>query len=238
MTRSMFPEDIGGNILFYDGVSPEKIPSLSLRRRFLNVLWLPCALGNLSEDQIAIISRFREQHIERDEQFGHAKFARNAMVTLLRMLKIARVLEVGCGKFPIVRDEHFDRYRGIEIDPMAIKFCKEKDLEVGTVSEFHGDDGVMFDAAIAIYAFHFAISGQLIGLIDRSLAPGGCVIFNAIVDDSVHFVTTLASLSSAFKVSEIIKTPQLAKREFFVVMGRLNDFNSVPAVSQTLKGLL
>lgn len=233
------PIDLGLDVLFYDGDDPDVLTILSPRRRFLDILWLPCALAELSADQIAITSRFREGRIGQDLQFQHAKRARQAVISLIRTMDISKVLEVGCGKFPIVRDIELALYRAIEIDSIAIEHCRKNQLDVGLLEHLSSArDDQKFDLIAALYAFHFSISDELVRYLEEHLSPSGFLIFNFIADDTANALRTLALLSTKFSFCRLVKTVSLSPREFFVIMARSKCFAVADMATALLLKLL
>jgi hypothetical protein len=214
------PVDVGEDIFLYDGDDPSVIATFGSRTKFLNALWLPCVLSQLTPSQIVLVNRFREFRLIRDNQFRHAKTARELMVDFIHMTQPKSLLEVGCGKFPIVSDIVVERYRGIEIDDEAIQYCRSNGVDVGTLDIFFAETIIDFDLTVALYAFHFSISTSLIEYLVRNMTMSSCLVFNVIADDATSVLNTLVQLSRNFPVSRIFKSSILAKREFFVIMSR------------------
>jgi SAM-dependent methyltransferase len=217
----LVPVNIGSDILYCDGDASADF-QLAGRTRFLNNLWLPCALQQLTPDQIGVINRFREQRISSDGQFASAKYARCAMVHVLSELLAKRVIEIGCGKFPVASDIELSWYVGIDIDQVAIDHCRQLGFSVGALSDARDkvDPDKKADAVIALYAFHFAVDRDLIEFLAGSLSERGLLVFNFIVDDGVNALRTLVSLSEKFCCFRVIKSKLFASKEFFVIMGR------------------
>jgi SAM-dependent methyltransferase len=229
------PIDLGHDVLFYDRGPLDRLAG---RTRFLDVLWLPCALAELNLEQISVISRFREARIRSDPQFTYSWSARNIVIQTLEDLHISRVLEIGCGKFPLVHDLPLARYRAIEVDGVAIEYSRTAGIEIGTACEFSDrNDLETFDAAVALYAFHFSTTDALIAVIDRSLARSGVLVFNIIVDSTINCMSMLANLSARFQFCEVIKSSDMANREFFFVMSKRENYERANVVAGHLKKL-
>lgn len=95
-------EHLGYDIYLFDGNDPGT-QGLAAYERFLDVLWLPRPLHELDPHQIEIINRYRERNIS-EAQFIAAKRSRIAICRALRLDGTKSVLEIGCGKFPIIDD--------------------------------------------------------------------------------------------------------------------------------------
>ena len=226
--------DLGEDILLYDGDEPSVVTSLLGRVRFLNALWLPSVLSQLTPSQIVIVNRFREFRLVRDNQFKHALTAREVVVEFIRILRPKSLLEIGCGKFPVFSDISVDRYRCIEIDREAIEYCRSNGLDAGTLSDFFSEGGASFDMIVSLYALHFNISGSLVEYLSNVLGLNSCFLFNIIVDDATSVMNTLGQLSRNFPFCRIMKTSLMAKREYFVPMSR----SSISSQSIVLERLL
>lgn len=232
------PFDLGEDIWHYAG-EPEDFPFLADRYRFLNELWLPAICDELSEAQIAVISRFRERRFIKDGQFKQATASRRVLIELLSTQNFVRVLEIGCGKFPLAREiEGLVHYRGIDIDSEAIEQCRSDGLEVGRLGDLPIPTPP-FDVAVALYVFQFAIGDDLLAYVAASLREvGSCIVFNAIADDSTVLLGKLVTLSSYWPVLEIVKSPALARREFFFVVGSEASFAVVHQTANALRAIL
>lgn len=213
--------DLGQGVVLYEGNDGSVLNELAQRIRFLNCLWLPCALAELSVEQICVINRFRESRMDSDPQFLPQMRSRASLAQTIRSLMNPSVLEIGCGKFPLNAGAGFHRYRGIEVDEDAIAYCRDRGLDVGTMRILN--DGVTFDIAVSLYVFHFAINPEVISFIDRHVTENGVLIFNAIVDDGLDLLNKLALLSAYFPIFRIIKSPPMPRREFFFVLCRLGN---------------
>ncbi|BEV11919.1 hypothetical protein ATDW_24150 [Asticcacaulis sp. DW145] len=181
------PENIGHDILYYDGSNPHELAELKGRVRFLNKLWLPCALELLSPEQIFVTNRFRESVISTDTQFLHASFMRSCFIQILNELEKPEVIEIGCGKFPLATNSSFGSYLGLEIDSEAVDFCTKKGFDVILCSAGKIKDvalEIKYDFCVGLYSFHFDVSEEVIDFVHRHLKDSGCVMFNVIVDDS------------------------------------------------------
>lgn len=229
------PVDVGEDILLYDGDDPSMVAGFRNRTRFLNALWLPCVLSQLTPKQIIVVNRFREFRLGRDDQFVHANTAREIMIEFVEAMRPKSLLEIGCGKFPIFPEVFPERYRGIEIDDEAIRYCRSNGVDVGTLTDFTGmEENIDFDLIVSLYAFHFSISNSLVEYLIRIMNSNSCLVFNVIVDDATSIMNTLAHLSRNLSVVRVFKSPILAKREFFVLMSR----SAVSVQADTLDRIL
>ncbi len=225
----MEPEDIGLGIIRYTGSDLDTIESLNVAgQRFLDVLWLPAPLAELSAGQISVISRFREATIGNDAQFASAKRARQAYIATLKAISASSVLEIGCGKFPISIDISLSNYAGIEIDIEAIEWCNSNGINTKTLSDFRNRNAVetRFDAIIACYVFHFAISDELIAEIKRVSESGAIMIFNIIADEVRPVLSIITRMLNVYTQIEIVKSISMPRREYWVVMSNVDTIQA------------
>lgn len=229
--------DLGHDILLYRGEDAAEKSILSSRVRFMNVLWLPCHLSELTVEQISVINRFRENEIERDTQFQQASRSRQALLTVLRAMNVQSVLEIGCGKFPLATELPGVIYRGIEIDEVAVSYCRQKGLDVR--SGLKGErKSQKFDVAASLYAFHFSIDEALIRHIEECLGEAGILVFNLIAEEGAYLLNELSSLTKLFPYTRVIKCRGMAKREFFFVMARPSGWVVAREIASAIEGAL
>lgn len=225
----MEPEDIGLGIIRYTGSDLDTIDSLNVAgQRFLDVLWLPAPLAELSREQISVINRFREVTIANDAQFANAKRARQAYIAALKAISASSVLEIGCGKFPISIDIALSNYVGIDIDSEAIEWCNSNGINTKTLDEFRTNNTAetRFDAIIACYVFHFAISDELIDEIKRVSESGAIMIFNIIADEVRPVLSIITRMLNVYTQIEIVKSSSMPRREYWVVMSNMDTIQA------------
>jgi hypothetical protein len=214
------PTDIGEEIVRYDGYDEDTVAALDVsRRRFLDKLWLPCPLSDLSTAQIEIVSRFREQLIDSDTQFTSALRARKAFLTALGAINAERLLEVGCGKFPLAGTLELVSYQGIEVDNEAIAFCQNQGLSVSHL-EVSKPPSREIDAIVASYVFHFKIGSDLLEYLDLCARSDAILLFNIIADDTNSVLDLLTQLSNVWPYSRVVKEAAMPRREYWVVLAR------------------
>lgn len=223
---------LGHDILWCGDPGPS-YSVLAGRTRFLDHLWLPVGLAALTKDQILVINRYRESVIDADGQYVFARRARHMLVAALTSAQAKALIEVGCGKFPLAAP--CERYLGIDIDAEAVAFVRSQGKAacepVALVVNARGP----FDCIVSAYAMHFAISDPLLADLDVVATSDAIFCFNLIAEESLSALSILARLSPAWPLVEVVKTPSMARREFFFVAGRHAAVPRVIAAAQAIR---
>ena len=146
--------DLGCDIIFCRNETqlPEKYKG---RPNFLDYLWLPCSLSNLSEDQVLIINRYREQVIESQKQYSHMRVSHEILQRAINSNNVNSLLEIGCGKFPL--KSSCDNHWGVDIDPEAISHMLKIGNNACLPSELKSCAAIKFDFVASAFAMHFSI---------------------------------------------------------------------------------
>lgn len=206
---------------------------LAGRIRFLDQLWLPSILSELTQDQILIINRYRESVIEAEGHYVYARRAKRILVEAVISAQPTSLIEVGCGKFPI--DAPCERYLGIDIDEEAIMFVRNNGRLACVPCDLIANAVGSIDCVVSAYAMHFAISDKLLQDIDGVAADDAIFCFNFIADESLSALNVIARLSPAWPLFAEVKTPHMARREFFFVAGRSSAGHRVVAAAQAMR---
>ena len=207
-------KSVGLDIFFYDGDDPEKLRQLDGRGRFLNHLWIPRPLSELSVDQVILTNRFRENAYQADAQFSHAEKMRALFSEIVSSKNPNFMLELGCGKAPL--DQFSSRYLGVEIDTLAISFCVNQGKNViseDEIQQIQLEDGSI-DLVVGLFMFHFNIDQTIWKTLQSKLSKNGYMIFNAIVDEGVNIIKKISDLNKYGFYTHIFKNDQLSAREF------------------------
>lgn len=205
---------------------------LAGRHRFLDELWLPCPLNELSEEQILVINRHREGAILQEQQYGFALRARGALAAVASAISARRVLEIGCGKFPVEVDAE---YLGLDIDAEAVSSLANRGIAACHPDALDTTRGSAADLILSAYAMHFQVSDDIIAKLNTSSTNDAIFCFNIIVDDPVAPLGLMARLSSGWPFCNVVKTPEMARREFFLVMARERGWSKVSCASSAIK---
>lgn len=209
---------IGHDIIFYDGPETEH-ESLQLRKRFLDHLWLPADLDQLTKEQIFVINRHRETAIKSEVHFDHALKARALLEAAEAEAEATSVLEIGCGKFPITINA--SRYLGVEIDPDAIDFLKRSGRPVCLPSSLPvAADDRPFDFVASCFAMHFSIQDDFLANLTRHTSDNAVFCFNIIADDSFHALRLVSRVARGWPLISLIKTSTMARREYFFAVSK------------------
>lgn len=231
------PVDLGCGILRYEGEDGSITDTLSVSHfRFLNILWLPAPLAELSPAQITVINRFREARLQSDGQFVAAGRAREAFLCVLEALESASILEVGCGKFPLQPVPGVERYIAIEIDEEAVAWCREAGHDVRTVADAVAAPIPTVDAVIAAYVFHFRVSDELVVLMERAAQDDAVLVFNLIADNAEHVLKLLETMLRVWPLANIVKTRGMPRREYWIVMAASAGARRASLASAALRG--
>lgn len=217
MVNSEDVQDHGLGVKSYHGSSPDVVAKLIVSHyRFLDFIFLPLPLAKLSAEQIEISNRLREHTFDQDAQFARARHARSAVTSALKRLQSSDVLEIGCGKFPIVDEYDFTNYRAIDIDPEAIAYCVTRSIKCTHPSQFHESPSTA-DAVIAIYSLHFSITPDLLSIFSGLSSGDAIFMASLLLDDADHLLRVLGLLESTWGRVCIVKHPNMARREVFLL---------------------
>jgi hypothetical protein len=208
-------------------------PALEGRTRFLDNLWLPTALAELTPDQILVINRYRESVIDAEGQYEYARRARRILVEAIKNTQPTALVEIGCGKFPI--DTNCERYLGVDIDPEAIAFLQGQGRNACDPSALVASVAWPIDCIVSAYAMHFPIGDGLLRDLNLVASSDAVFCFNMIVEESLSPLRLLARLSPAWPLVHVIKTPCMARREFFFVAGRSSACRRMIAAVEALR---
>lgn len=230
------PVPLGEGILEYRGSDNSILSALSQsHHRFLDYLWLPAAISEITPAQVSITNRFRENQIGQDSQFSKANRARKAARLAMDAGNAACVLEIGMGSFPIfIIGDQFE-YHGLDIDPVAIAACHKQGLNASLANDkalrsLSHD----FDFFVALYVFHFAYEVDFIQSLKQRLTPDSVGIFTVIVTDNLHFLKLLSLLGPEMPWIRILKLPLMASKEFWVVSGGIDAADRATAVANAI----
>lgn len=211
--------NLGEGIFVAEDEEDEGSAQLKSLHRFMNNIYLPVSLHNLSQAQICVLNRYREERLDKDSQFKHREYSRAIVVNAILEMQPDSVFEVGCGKFPIIQDAPVSRYAAVEIDPEAIS--PKSDYLIGMET----DNGFIaqlqkYQICVALYVFHFKVSDGLINLIDRVLESPGLVLYNVVSDEAEHILSVADRLSERGFCSSIVRHSNLSRKESFFISFR------------------
>jgi hypothetical protein len=203
---------------------------------FLDRLILPCAISELSLDQIGIVNRYREQHYQDHGFFSRARTSQQMFRHFVLMENAKNVLEIGCGKFPIVPEDEKTAYSAIEIDSEAIEHCRKLGLHVESPKEFldNFDDLAVkrYDMIFGSFVLHFRMEVSLIEGLSRSLASNAVMYFNFILQDGFDLLSKLKIFTEQGMQFRIYKTSNFSRREFLLELS--NSSNNRTAARRKL----
>lgn len=153
------PKDLGEGIFEYK--KGESFPTGSKKKGlvFLDRLLLPCKVSELSEPQIVVTNKYRERYLSSTESWKVAEASRALFRQLIFANEVQTVLEVGPGKFPVLKKEDVSNYVILDIDDDAIIFCKNAGIKSLQASEFEKNASSemegCFELVFGSFSFHF-----------------------------------------------------------------------------------
>lgn len=206
---------------------------LAGRHRFLDELWLPCSLADLTEEQIFVINRYRESVFSKEKHYEFASHAHRAFEAAVSALKAKNVVEIGCGKFPV--NTVGAQYLGVDIDAEAVATVRQLGLSACRPSELATVLKTSADLVISAYAMHFSIDDAILAELARSTEINAVFCFNLIVDDSVSAFGLLGRLAVYWPYLQVAKTPEMARREFFFIAGRDEATHRMTVVADAIR---
>lgn len=228
MTKAENCEDLGFGIFRYSGVETESLEASGLER-FLDELWLPCSLSELSEEQIFVINRHRESAIGADTRYETAQRSRARLANLANATNGEFVVEIGCGKFPIGLPT--DSYLGVDIDPEAIRLMRSKGYSVCLPSELSESCPKGVGTIVSSFAMHFKVEESLLDNLSSLSKPNGIIAFSLIIDNSLHLIELINNISKRWPILQIVKTSIMTRREYLIIMGKENAMDRVLTAS-------
>jgi len=223
---------LGHDILWCGATDPshEKIVG---RTRFLDHLWLPSALAELTPEQILVINRYRESVIKVVGPYDNVRRAHNMLIEAIRGAQASAILEVGCGKFPI--SARCERYLGIDIDPEAVAFVQSQGRSAISPEKLLASAAAPFDCVVSAYVMHFAVSEGFLADIDAVASADAIFCFNLIAEEGLGTISILAKICHSWPLINIIKTSGMARREFFFVAGRSGANSRLMAAARAIE---
>ena len=170
---------IGGGVyqdLLGGGAETETIAGQP-RPRFMDVLYLPTDTAHLPREAMIAVNRWRERRIA-DRPLLHSSRVRRLIAAIARSMGgPPRVLEIGCGKFPIADDVPCATWTGLEIDGEARGHVAVRGLKaLGSAEEVSPED-LDADLAIALFSMQFEIEDAELALLAR-LPADALIAFN------------------------------------------------------------
>lgn len=209
-------KDLGHGIYLGDELVCEELRAKGYLR-FLDVLWLPVPLSQLSPEQILVINRFRESNRRSDDQFRAADAARVAMEKTIATLSPGVICEIGCGRFPLMAPG--PSYVGVDIDDAALSHTTALGYSSFSPENFCHLRQQKFSIIVSLYAMHFKISVDFMEHLARMCADNSVFCFNFIADSSVSSLEILTFVGKWWPIYSVLKCPSMAKKEYFVVAG-------------------
>jgi hypothetical protein len=200
----------GPDVVKIDGIAYE---------RFMDRIYIPCPTSELTPAQIAVISRFRETHLQTDSQFKYRKLVRRMTVRVIQEIGSGNLLEIGCGRFPLSKEMKvpITEYVGIDIDPVAVAANKANGVSCYMdVSDVY-DRLSRFDLVVALFVAQFHLPDALIVTLARNTAADAVILFNVITKEINirHAVASQLSLAGMWVRGLPIES-SLAHDTFFV----------------------
>lgn len=210
--------ELGEGIIHYDGPITEH-PFFEGKTRFLDVLWLPKQLDQLTVKQVCIINRHRERCIDTDARYISAQVSRAALGEIVSSFSCTNLLEIGSGKYPI--DHNTPGYLAVDIDEEAVQHLIDRGIKAIHTKEIESSvkDG-QFDLVASCFAMHFEIEDGFISEIGRITSKDAVLVFNLIDHCSGHCDGLLERFSNEWPVSLELRFKGMARRERVFLLGK------------------
>lgn len=233
--ESKLPVELGVGIRFCDAADEAVGPGEFV---FLDKLILPCRVSELTPEQILIVNRYRESLAEGAGEEGRAHGSRRMFHEIIRRFSFRRVLEFGCGTFPIAPVQVSHSYACIEFDPVALEKLRAKGFVVYRPHQFSAlcASGQLeqFDALVASFSMHFHLAEDLVSDMVAILNPAGLIAFNVIAEDGFDILSKLGVISRHGLKLRISKVESFARREFLILGSRSDQVLFNPVIDQAV----
>ncbi|MEI9414453.1 class I SAM-dependent methyltransferase [Mesorhizobium sp. Cs1321R2N1] len=171
--------DIGGGV-FHDvlgGGDEQEVIAGATRHRFMDVLYLPTRTDELPREAMFAVNRWRERRLA-DRPLQYNSRVRRLAAAAVRALPVSRqVLEIGCGKFPLLDDVECRSWTGLETDPEAVLHLQARGLRVAASVDEVCPEDLQVDMVVALFSMQFAIEAEELALFGQ-LPPEAVIMFN------------------------------------------------------------
>ena len=238
--------ELGAGVLLASASDHERIAeSLSHRghsyRRFMDRLFLPCSTEELSIDQIKVVNRFREATFQSDAQFNLNVSVKRRVGAALDVLGCRSILEIGCGKFPIIDFvSGAERYTCVEVDDEAISTNRATCIDCISLESLISDSTRSnFDVFVSLFVFQFNVAPALTEILHKRSCNHGIGIVNLHgVEPALRAKRIQMLIESGFYVTTIPDAhPGLRKNEFLILSkapGHQQDHGRIECIRQAL----
>ncbi|MBH5392094.1 class I SAM-dependent methyltransferase [Bradyrhizobium diversitatis] len=227
--------EIGGGV-FQDllgGGSEQEVIAGATRYRFMDVLYLPTPTDEIPPDAVLTVNRWRERRIEERPLLHSSRIRRVAAAAIQAMQDGARVLEIGCGKFPLADDVACKSWSGLEIDPEAVDYLRGRGLRVAASAAEVRPEDLQIDILVALFSMQFAIQEEELALLEQ-LPSKAIVMFNLPTRDRSLVDRRLWQLGSLGLRSRLLDLQATGNRDVIVAAGGQNDQAGLSLVSKAI----
>jgi hypothetical protein len=213
--------EIGGGV-FQDvlgGGAEQEVVAGVTRHRFMDVLYLPTRTDELPHDAMLAVNRWRERRLADRPLLHSSRMRRLAAAIIGRLPDKPRLLEIGCGKFPLVDDVACRSWVGLETDPEAVVHLRARGLRVAASADEVTPGDLQVDLVVGLFSMLFAIKDDELMLLGR-LPPEAIVMFNLPTRDFSLVQRRLLKLLDFGLDSRLLDLQATGNRDMFVVAGR------------------
>lgn len=213
--------EIGGGVyqdLLGGGAEREIVAGIT-HHRFMDVLYLPTSTDKLPSEAILAINRWRERRLAEKPLLHSSRLRRLAIAAVNALPNAQRVLEIGCGKFPLTDDVVCGSWIGLETDPEATIYLRGLGLRVANSAREILREDMQADLVVSLFCMQFPIEKEELALLGQ-LPDEAIVMFNLPTRDSSLLERRLSSLLDCGLEPRVLNLQATGSRDVIVVAGR------------------
>ncbi|RWC53043.1 hypothetical protein [Mesorhizobium sp.] len=210
-----------GSGVFLDhlGAGPEQaFIEGRIRHRFMDALYLPSQTHLLEANAIRVINKWRDEQLV-VYPLLHRDRVRRIGVAVGRVFCAPRVLEIGCGGYPIAAEVGASAYVGLDIDPAAAQAATALGVRVVTTPLEIFREATEVDIVFSLFAMQFAIDDDTLNLIE--LIPNTAIaFFNLPTRDNALAETRVRQIESRGLATSILDLTAAGPKDRLVLAGK------------------
>ena len=213
--------EIGGGVfqdLLGGGAEQEVVAGMP-RQRFMDVLYLPTHTDEIRPDAMLAVNRWRERRMAERPLLHSSRMRRVAAAAIGALPEGPRVLEIGCGKFPLRDDVACGTWVGLETDPEAVAILRGRDFRIASSAGEVTSEDLQVDLAIGLFSMQFAIEREELALLGR-LPDEAVIVFNLPTRDRSLVERRFSQLQDLGLEPHRLDLQAIGSRDMIVVAGR------------------
>jgi hypothetical protein len=189
-------EHLGGDVWASDREAPEQLKiSGRMHFRFMDRLFIPAPTSELCLNSIVAINRWREQILAQSE-LPHRSLVRRVALAACEEIGPDGLVEIGCGKYPAAGELDMRWYKGVDVDPEAVRDGSRSGLSITASISDLAPAAASTTCILSLFALQFPVGDDFIAFLRRT-HPDCVLIANLATKDPLLVQSRLAQLASA-----------------------------------------